>query len=88
MFLTAFSACFLVMAPALPAGWVSHLVHSAGVVGGLVVLIGLCYAAVQTDRQTPLEWRSFPIWVPYALAVAGFVVLRGFHSVLAALGLH
>jgi hypothetical protein len=88
VFLTAFSACLLVMAPALPAGLVSDVVHSAGVVGGLAVLVGLCYAAVQTDRQTALEWRSFPIWVPYALAVGGFVVLRGYHSVLAALGMH
>jgi len=85
--LTAVASCLLIAAPALPAGTTSDLAHSAGVVLGLGVLTALCVVAVQTFRSVPLEWRSFPLWVPYALAIVAFVIARGFRSVLSALGL-
>jgi hypothetical protein len=63
--LTAIASCLLIVAPALPVGTVSDLVHSAGIVAGLGVLTALCAVAVQIARSVPLEWRSFPLWVPY-----------------------
>ena len=84
--LTALACCLLVIAPALAGGAAGDLVHSAGVALGLGLLAVLWVMAAQTDRQVPLEWRSFPVAVYYGLAVVAFVVLRGYHSVLSALG--
>lgn len=85
--LTALACCLLVIAPALPGGAPGNLVHSAGVALGLGLLAALWVVAGQSDRQVPLEWRSFPVALYYGLAVVAFVVLRGYHSVLSALGL-
>ena len=84
---TVLLSLLLIAAPALPAGSGSDLVHSAGVTLGLGILTALCVVAAQTMREVPVEWQSFPLWVPYGLAVIAFVVLRGYHSVLSALGL-
>ena len=86
--LTAVAACLVIVAPALPVGAGSDAAHSAGVVLALAVLVGLWVTAAQTDRQVPLEWRSFPLQVYYAGALVLFVALRGYNSVLTALGLH
>ncbi|HEY4410237.1 MAG TPA: hypothetical protein VGO87_10160 [Acidimicrobiia bacterium] len=85
--LTALASCLLVIAPALPAGASGDITHSAGVALGLGVLLVLWVVAAQTDRGVPLEWRSTPMSLWYGLAVVAFVVLRGYHSVLSALGL-
>jgi hypothetical protein len=84
--LTAVASCLLIVAPALPAGTGSDLAHSIGVILGLGVLTVLCAAAVGGVRRQSVEWRSFPLWVPYALAIVAFVIARGYRSVLAALG--
>jgi len=44
-------------------------------------------AALQTDRRVAVEWRTFPLSVSYGVAVVAFVVLRGYGTVLSALGL-
>ena len=86
--LTAVASALLIGAPALPPGTGSDLALSGGVVIGLGVLFLFCAVAVNTMREVPDEWRSFPLWVSYGLAIPLFIYLRGFRSVLSALGLN
>ena len=86
--LTAVASSLLIAAPALPPGSDSDIALSAGVVLGLGVLFLFCVVAVNTMREVPDEWRSFPLWVSYGLAIPAFVFLRGVRSVLSALGLN
>lgn len=86
--LTAVASALLIGAPALPPGAGSDLALSGGVVIGLGVLFLFCVVALNTMREVPDEWRSFPLWVSYGLAIPLFIYLRGFRSVLSALGLN
>lgn len=88
LLLTAIASSLLIAAPTLPPGAGSNVAHSAGVIISLGVLFLFCVVAANTMRQLPVEWRSFPLWVPYGLAIPAFVFFRGFRSVLSALGLN
>jgi hypothetical protein len=84
--LTAVGCGLLIVAPLLGAGGAEDVAHSAGVAVGLGVLLLLCVRAVNITRTVPLESRSFPLWLPYAIAIPAFVVFRGLRSVLSAMG--
>ena len=88
VFLTAVASALLIGAPALPSGAGSDIALSAGVLIGLGVLVLFCAVARNIMRDVPEEWRSFPLWLSYGLAIPLFVYLRGFRSVLSALGLN
>lgn len=84
--LTAMACSLLVVAPVLPPGAGSDAAHFVGVIIGLAILFALCIAARNIVRAVPIEWRSSTLWVEYALAIPAFIALRGFRSVLSALG--